>query len=277
MSKYDLSWNQEKLQRYIKEGRGQGEGKDYKPWITVHDFPSEGITTKLPSPKTGRSSHFLSLNEYRLYLLLEWAGKVTDIREQYPMDLKETMRIAEELGIKHPEDNVSKVPYVMTTDFMITMNNEGKKTYVVRTVKPAKMLESKNVIEHFEIERRYWLEKGIDWRIVTDLDIPVQLASNIEWAYYSYNLSGGVNEDEEILLYYGELLKERLATLDSRIVTVCSRLDSEMNLETGTSLHIFKYLLTRKEIVMDMFTKPCTSCSTNSITKIIKKENRLVI
>ncbi len=42
-SKYSLNWDENKIKKYISEGRGQGVGKDYKPWITVHDFPSEGI------------------------------------------------------------------------------------------------------------------------------------------------------------------------------------------------------------------------------------------
>lgn len=34
-SRYD--WTQAKFERYVKEGRGKGRGKDYKPWITVQD------------------------------------------------------------------------------------------------------------------------------------------------------------------------------------------------------------------------------------------------
>lgn len=30
------------IQRKLKEGRGLGRGKDYKPWLMVHDVPSRG-------------------------------------------------------------------------------------------------------------------------------------------------------------------------------------------------------------------------------------------
>ncbi|AUB34897.1 Tn7-like transposition protein A [Nostoc flagelliforme CCNUN1] len=28
-------WTQAKYERYIKEGRGRGSGKDYKPWLKI--------------------------------------------------------------------------------------------------------------------------------------------------------------------------------------------------------------------------------------------------
>ncbi len=277
MSKYRFTWDEKKLQKYISEGRGQGIGQDYKPWITIHDFPSNGFSSRQPGWKSNRVCHFLSHHELRMFYLLEWSDDVIDIREQYPMDLSETMDIADKLGIKHPEDRESKTPYVMTSDFMITLNVQGKEVYKVRTVKPASNLEKKNTIEHFEIERRYWAQKGIDWGIVTDNDIPRILTSNIEWAYYSYYLEDGNEISVSELLYYGELLKDRLEKETGKIVHIASKFDSEINLEPGTSLDIIKHLIARKEIIMDMMTKSCSSCSTDSIKRIIRKNDRLVV
>ena len=31
-----------KIQKWIKEGRGQGFGNSYKPWLTIRDVSSEG-------------------------------------------------------------------------------------------------------------------------------------------------------------------------------------------------------------------------------------------
>ncbi len=42
-------WTQAKFEPYIKEERGKGRGKDYKPWITIQDFPSRGIVLPLMS------------------------------------------------------------------------------------------------------------------------------------------------------------------------------------------------------------------------------------
>ncbi|MDP4092952.1 MAG: TnsA endonuclease N-terminal domain-containing protein [Bacillota bacterium] len=191
------------------------------------------------------------------------------------MELEDTLEIAEKLGIKHPVNRESKTPYVMTSDFMITINIDGKEVQRVRTIKPASDLEKKNFIEHFEIERRYWAEKGIDWGIVTDYEIPKILASNIEWAYYSYYLepSNGLTTNE--LLYFAELLKDKLNKYDGKIVYITSRFDKEMNIEPGTSLDLLKHLIARKEVVMDMSSGLILSMSTDKINKIIKKEERL--
>lgn len=275
MSKYNLSWDEDKLNRYIRDGRGQGTGKDYKPWITVHDFPSNGFSSRQPGWKSNRVCHFLSHHELRYFYLLEWSDIVTDIREQYPMDLQETLKIADKLGIKHPEDRNSKTPYVITSDFMITLKMNGKEQYKVRTIKPAADLEKKSYIEHFEIERRYWADQNIDWGIVSDNDIPRILTSNIEWVYYSYNLETGNERNLNELLYYGEILKERLKDTDGKIVHVAGKFDNEMNLIPGTSLDIIKHLIAHKEIIMDMQTMNCADSSVKSITKIINKNDRL--
>ncbi|MCX7745576.1 MAG: TnsA endonuclease N-terminal domain-containing protein [Clostridia bacterium] len=277
MSKYNLSWDENKLKRYIKEGRGQGIGKDYKPWITVHDFPSNGFSSRQPGWKSNRVCHFLSHNELRYFYMLEWSDVVTDIREQFPMDLEETLDIADNLGIKHPENRGSKTPYIMTSDFMITLNVKGKEIYKVRTIKPTSELEKKNCIEHFEIERRYWAAHDIDWGIVTDNDIPKTMVSNIEWAYYSYNLESENDLSLKELLYYGELLKDKLERTDGRLVHIAAKFDKEMNLEPGTSLDIVKHLIAHKEIVMDLQAKRCVESSTHSIKRIIKKNDRLAV
>ncbi|MGK7941543.1 MAG: hypothetical protein AB4062_15615 [Crocosphaera sp.] len=33
MARNRYDWTQDKFERYVKEGRGTGTGKDYKPWI----------------------------------------------------------------------------------------------------------------------------------------------------------------------------------------------------------------------------------------------------
>lgn len=53
--------------------------------------------------------------------MLEITDDVIDIREQYPLlPLKDTLEIANELGIEQPKHPQTKEPIVMTTDFLIT-------------------------------------------------------------------------------------------------------------------------------------------------------------
>jgi hypothetical protein len=255
MGKRNYNTNQEKIDRYIKEGRGQGEKKNYKPWITVQDFPSMGRVSRCFSWKTGRMHEFMSDHEARYFYLMLWSDKVIDIREQYPiLDVEATIKISEEKNIKHPEDSKSKTPIVLTTDFMLTVLKDGKEFNVARTVKPSKDLEKKRVIEKFEIERAYYEAKGIDWAIVTEKEIPNIFALNIEWAYSAHKLEATNEASVEALQHYSLLLKNNLFKYSNeKLQELLIAMDKDMNLENGTFLYLLKHLISTKQIkIIDM-------------------------
>jgi hypothetical protein len=71
-----------------------------------------------------------------LFYLYEWSDAVTDIKEQLPLlDLDLTMKMADVMGMKYPIDPQSGTPYILTTDFMLSVNQNGKKIEMARTVK----------------------------------------------------------------------------------------------------------------------------------------------
>ena len=45
-----------RIQLKIRNGYGQGAGKDYKPWIRVGEFPSNGTSYRIPYYKQGGRS-----------------------------------------------------------------------------------------------------------------------------------------------------------------------------------------------------------------------------
>jgi len=256
LSKRRLSWSEDKIKRYIKEGRGQGTGKTYKTWIKVQDFPSLGRCARIAGWKTERVHEFLSDNETRFFYLLEWSDAVTDIREQFPLiHFNETVAIAEEMGVKHPIDMESGVPYIMTTDFMITMNIGGKEKQIVRTLKMAADLDKKRVIEKLEIERRYWEKYNIDWGIVTEREVSKELAKNIEWIHSSYNLEATNDLSIDELKHISNIFKSRLIGNKLAIRVFTDLFDKEMKMELGTSLNILKHLIARKEVHVDIKNK----------------------
>ncbi|AVH67418.1 TnsA endonuclease C-terminal domain-containing protein [Nostoc sp. 'Peltigera membranacea cyanobiont' N6] len=264
-------WTQAKFERYRKEGRGRGSGKDYKPWITIQDFPSKGRSSRTPGWKSNRVHHFLSDQEKRLFYLFEWSDVVTDTREQFPLDdLDLAMSIATEMGIKYPVDLQSGTPYVLTTDFMLTVNQNGKQVQIARTVKQSTELEKKRVIEKLELERRYYLAKSIDWGIVTENEIPRLLAENVEWIHSAYNLEANSEMDIPQLHELGTILKSKLQEHDTAINRVTTALDKEMNIKSGTSLYMFKHLIAAKKIIINMLETKISACpSSKVIEKII--------
>ena len=256
MAKHRRAWSQETFNHYVKEGRGKGRGKEYKPWITIHDFASQGRSHRALGWKAGRVQHFMSDHEMRFLFLLDWADSVIDVREQFPLvEYEITQEIAKDMGVKHPTDNASGFPYVLTTDFLVSMYSEGKTVEVARTIKPTIELEKARVAEKFEIERRYWLAKGVDWGIVTEHEVPRHLAKNIEVVHSSYRLEATPEMDVPNLLLLARTLKDRLRVGNGSITSVTTKLDADMNLSVGTSLTVFKHLIAHKEVTLDMTEK----------------------
>lgn len=240
------------MARRLKEGRGQGHGPDYLPYITVRDVPSYGFSTRVKGWKTGRQHQFLSNLEFYYFLVLDWAEDVIDIREQYPLPLNETLKIAERLGIKHPSDPATQKPVVMTTDFLIDkMTGEGV-VILARTVKPSESLNSARVIEKFEIERTYWAEKNISWGIVTDLEIPKVLARNVEIVHEARNLENFEGISSFTLSNVEPLLFELASCETLSLAKAALMVDEKLGLEPGTSLWCAKHLLARRLWLLDM-------------------------
>ena len=188
MAKRRYSFDESKLEKFLKEGRGKGHGADYRPWLTIQDVSSIGLSSRILGCKTGRDHHLLSKGETGLFLLLDWSDSVTDIREQYPLDREETRRIASEICVRHPVDAISKTDIVMTTDFLVDVQSDSGNKLFARSVKIAADLDDARTLDKQEIERRFWKMKGVDWGIVTDKELPVQRIKNLQWLHELYSL-----------------------------------------------------------------------------------------
>ncbi len=168
------------IKRLVKEKRGQGYGKDYKPFLTVRDVPSKGRVHRCPAITQGRIVHLLSDLELAIFLLFDWNLSVIDIREQFPLDPEKTLNIAKRLGIKHPAEK--GVIQVMMTDLLIDFKREdGQVVTIAISAKYRNDLEDIRVIEKQEIERRLWEGEQVDWFIFTENEVPETLVKNIKW------------------------------------------------------------------------------------------------
>ncbi len=119
----------------------------------------------------------------RYFYILEWSSIVSDIHEQYTLELSETLSIAERLGIAHPTDPRTRQAVVMTTDFVNTINRAGKLIDQARSIKYSQDLSSNRTLEKLEIERVYWSERKIDWGIVTEHEVEPIFATNVSWVH----------------------------------------------------------------------------------------------
>ncbi|WP_240904008.1 TnsA endonuclease N-terminal domain-containing protein [Bacillus sp. N1-1] len=247
---------EKKIAQMEKEGRGVGHGEEYKPWINIQDFPSSGLATRTKGWKTKRIHQFLSKLERDYFYIMEWSDVVVDIREQYPLVREDTVSIASELGLKHPLDPTTKVPIVMTTDFLLTLKTSKGTVYLARTIKPSGELEKQRTMEKFEIERSYWESRGIDWAIVTERDLPKMVIENIEWLHSSYFKFEEIKEN--VLMTYKEKMKLHISNYNTSIIEVVTEFDQQYHLEEGMGLEILKQMIAHKELKIDINNKILT-------------------
>ena len=247
MAKHRREWNDRIYNKYLQEGRGQGTGASYKPWIIIQDFSSVGMVSRVIGAKTGRIHHLMSKLELCLFYLLDWSDDVIDIREQYPLtDLTKAIELAERAGIKYPYDTKSGFPYVITSDFFLQTKQGAK----ILSVKPASELSEPRVREKLEIERRYWTDCGISWSIATEREINRTKAANIEWLAQAKDLGiFGISENikNDCIKYF---LKYYCADYSS-LSTFFAEVENEFGFISGMGLNIYKHLAYWKRIAFN--------------------------
>ena len=193
----------------LKEERGTGFGKYYKPWILVRDLGSDGTSCVFRDWKHGRQIQCLSQGEAAAYRLLRWRDDVIDIREQFPLDLKLTTAIARRLGLPHPHNRHSR----MTTDFLVTYMNP-EKTYYLKayTVKPNEASFTTYALKNHLIEQTYWGIKGVHLEVIYADYLDKIFAENIYQCVQYYDLSN-VENNIDMVKY---LIAQKRLTVDMK-------------------------------------------------------------
>lgn len=247
------------IEKKLKDGRGQGLGIDYKPWVTIQDVPSLGRATRLKGVKIPRQFEFLSDLERNFFYLLEYSNLEIDIREQYPLlPIEETIIIADELGIKHPTNPKTGEPIVMTTDFLITVIKNQQLQHLARTLKYKDELMNERVLEKFEIERVYWERQDINWGIVTELEIPKDMAHSIAFVHGYADLSV-IEGFEEVTAYDIEDMSiyfiKKLLAEDQTVKQISKEFERDFGMVVGCGLSLFKHLIITKAIEVDLLEK----------------------
>ena len=236
------------ITRLIKEKRGQGSGKNYKPFLTVRDVPSKGRVHRRPALTHGRIVHLLSDLELSAFLLFDWHLSIVDIREQFPLDPEKTLNIAQRMGIKHPA--VRGVNQVMTTDLLIDTVQSGKIVPIAISVKYREELEDERVIEKQELEKRYWEGEAIDWYLFTENEVPATLLRNIKWLIphiHSFDLD---NNDQ--LATFEIINKAIHLHSEEKISIVMKMLDEQHLCKKGTYLAYFRHLCAQTAFTWNM-------------------------
>ena len=150
--------------QHLKCGKRYSE---YRPFITTQSFHSCTSRSRVYIPRFNRDFHLMSAGEYLALLRFEWDDRVTEIREQFPLDPRITNRLCSDEHMICPGAISGGRAIVMTTDFLVTYQQlDGTMSFCAYQIKynnPES--DDRRTKSKILIEKRYWESLGIqyDW------------------------------------------------------------------------------------------------------------------
>ena len=243
-------WTEEKITEMYAEGRGQGKGPHYKPWLDVKSISSRGNSRRVYSSKIGRTIQLLSDVEYDLFLLLEWDENIIDIREQYPIDREFSQEVARTLGIRHPFYPGTDVATVMTADFLCTRQEKGKLSQLAFNSKTTEEVEDENSLLKLEIQRACFESIETPHHLILNTDIPTKKVKNIEWIREGLIKTGEAEPRPNYWASLGQRMPHLFENSDqtTSLFAFCSTFDESFGLPGGTGLRVARMLMQQRII-----------------------------
>jgi hypothetical protein len=228
----------------LKRNLGIGDKEDYKSFIQPRDFSANSRVHRIAGHTIERPYVILSDLERSHFIYFDFSSNVKDIREQFPLlPLKKTQSIAAECQIKHPQNEKGE-DVIMTTDFVLTIQQEGNEVLVAVSVKPASKL-NKRTIEKMQIEKEYWNSQGVKWVLVTDNQVDKILNNNLSFFREHYTIQKSyANEILDILK------KESSNPILKDIIPEIAR---TLKIKNGDVMQNIHHLLARKRIQIDYY------------------------
>lgn len=172
--------------------RGTGRGINYTPFNKVSDFGSNGTCSNPIDWQTGRTVHLLSQGEAILWHLLRWDEHTEEVREQYPLQLKDTLRLCDQYGVHHPHNRATP----MTTDFLVIHRDGSTAAFSLKNSHIE--LENSRTVQKLFIEQQYWIEKKVPFQLTFKNELNTILYHNIRQVVEYYS-SKSVHDDISIL------------------------------------------------------------------------------
>ena len=239
----------ESIQRKIREGYGRGEGLNYKPWFTGHEFASQGKYIRLLGRTIPRLYVFVSQLEADAFVIYDSMSDVVDIYEQYYLDLPITLKIADELHIRHPR--IRSTLHPVTADIVVKRSDQS---FFARSIKTSKDLDDERTVQKLNIEQSYFQRLGIDWKIVTENEINRDYVQNLQWLYYEPGFRD-VLGDHPPYFQCQEVVYQMLTEDHLPLYQIIPAVEDAYAFPEGTCMLIFKELVRKKRIHIDL-TKP---------------------
>jgi len=196
------------LARFAREHRGEGTYADYIPYHRVarNDPSSSGRSNLLMFRE--RLREFLSdgeLGQQYFAAMLPW---LDDCVEQFKLTLEPsvhplaaygerdifthypgTLALAAELRMKHPwtYGDGQNAPWKMSTDLVLVFRRRAlPRVMLALAFKTAQWSSDERTIALLQLEREYWLRRGVRWLLITpevyDKKVALTMERTAAWA-----------------------------------------------------------------------------------------------
>lgn len=244
------AWTLRKISTRIRKGYGQGELSSYIPWIGVRDLSSRGVSTRMWSPKTGRTMQFLSNIERDTFLIAEFREDFVDYWEQWPLERNWTQWGAARLGYRHPVYLGTRIPVVMTVDGVLTLRKGKRVTRKAIDCKTSDALTGQRTLEKLNIVRATCERLRLPHLVVTEEQTPRQVVKNILWVRMATVKSGELEPvkgafDMWPMRMHRHLLRHRSEPefASQPLNRYCGWFDKHHGLPVGLGLRCMKLLM----------------------------------
>jgi hypothetical protein len=176
----------------------------YQPWKTVRQSNTYGQGQEIYSYLTNRTHHLYSRGERAPFFALERHAAITEIYEQFPLPINETLEIAVKLNILHPgaykerHDHDGVIPAkTMTSDLVVKlMRADGSEKIKVFSFKYSSALDpkrsarqAKRTQEKLDLEKKYWEDQEVEWVLVTEQSFNSNFIYNLEYLRECYEFA----------------------------------------------------------------------------------------
>jgi hypothetical protein len=240
----------------IKQGRGLGDGSDYRPFIQTPDYSSFGRRSRIFSPFDHNIAHTMSNPEKYFFWELVWRDDIKTIQSQYPLPVEKTLEIAQRHDLQHPWDQKSNEPRFLTIDFLaLTTIEQTHEILVGYDVESEASLAQTSTIHQLEIKRRCLAELGMKQEIVTDHETSEELAFNVEWVSYGRELDDVPGLDLNVVRQLEPVLYSLVSTSSTPLSYLALSLDGRCGLAEGTCLAMVRFLIWHRIWQIDIYHK----------------------
>ncbi|KAK43910.1 MULTISPECIES: heteromeric transposase endonuclease subunit TnsA [Burkholderiaceae] len=247
-------WTEELVARRIREGYGEGEGAQYKPWVGTADFSSLGRTHRAYSQRFGRTIEMVSDVEWNTFVCLEFCRDVTAVYEGFPLPRETTLEVAAALGVKHPTYPGTSVPAVMTVDFLVAIDQADGPCLKAFDCKRSEDAENERAVEKLQITHAYFAGCDVKHHLVFHSSLPMQKVRNIEWFRGATWKPGQTSPSfEQLHELCGQMKNEfsRSTRLDS-LAEYCNGFDRRHGVAPGLGLRVARVLLWEQTLRCDL-------------------------